>query len=545
MLNSFEDALQAAGRTIKTGETKTNIARFDHTPQKAITADNLGLPLQPNGKLIHDMGFKFGKAIDFLGSVIRSPSERGLASGDEFWATVANITANRLEAYRAAKFTGKTGKDLIEHEQKLLNSPHSLEWEENVEKFRKYITFTSDLEPFGQSMQSFINRHPVMKFFIPFFKTPANILKQAQDNTPLALLSRRFLNDVRSGGPERDLALARVTTGSFLLASFSSLVFAGMVTGAGPTNPELRKTWELSHKPFSIKVPLGIPGLIKAGEWIQYNRLDPFGTFLGAAAGYAEIFANGDAQNLEELMAAISVATSNVLVNKTWAQGPAETLEILFNPDPNGKNVERWIQKNLGSLLIPGIVDTFRQHNDPVWRQVYSMTDAIKARIPGYSKDLPPVRNIWGQAIISMTLGPSILSPLYKYQQPEFPIDNYLWENRIGIEMPNRVQMGVELDPKEYDEFVRLQGNELKVIDGMGLYDLLNATMAGKSSLSVQWGLATDGPEGGRALLIKNQISAYRQAAINKMYAENETFRNKVNLAKQKKIENLLGIPLQ
>ncbi len=52
---------------------------------------------------------------------------------------------------------------------------------------------------------------------------------------------------------------------------------------------------------------------------------------------------------------------------------------------------------------------------------------------------------------------------------------------------------------------------------------------------------ATDGPEGGKALMVKSVFTAYRDMAQAQMLAEDETLTNQITLAQEQRVEKLLG----
>jgi len=159
------------------------------------------------------------------------------------------------------------------------------------------------------------------------------------------------------------------------------------------------------------------------------------------------------------------------------------------------------------------------------------------------SDELPPNTNLWGDPILfTGALGPDIVSPIYRYNTPTTPIDEWLWENQVGIKNPKRTQRGVELTSQEYFRFKQLAGNELKdPTTGLGLHDTLNAIMAGRHSISDQWIRATDGPDGMKALIVKDQIAAFREAALDVLIQEDEGLGQKVLNKQREDFQNVLG----
>jgi hypothetical protein len=131
------------------------------------------------------------------------------------------------------------------------------------------------------------------------------------------------------------------------------------------------------------------------------------------------------------------------------------------DPERYGK---RWIQGYTNSLIPTGVAQIEKQI-DPITRSTYSdegafqeLINAAKARIPGYSSELPPSRNLWGRVVEPEgSLGPDFLSPIAMSTEKNSPIDTELVRLKAGIRKPSPTQHfdGVEvpLNPKEYDAF--------------------------------------------------------------------------------------------
>ena len=68
------------------------------------------------------------------------------------------------------------------------------------------------------------------------------------------------------------LPLARITTGSLLIATAADMAMSGIVTGRGPSDRRERQAMERGGwQPYSIKV---------GDRYFAYNRLDPIGMSL-------------------------------------------------------------------------------------------------------------------------------------------------------------------------------------------------------------------------------------------------------------------------
>lgn len=503
MAGAFQDGLRAMGRAWLTGEQSDILGKVEGRTRAAITAEKFGLEGEPGS-----IGWLVGKAVDGAGEVIRTPT-LALMAEDEFFRVLSRSMQVRSLAFRQARSEGLEGEAAAARVVEIMHNPPAAMLDSALD-FSQSVTFTAPLGDAGRSFSTAINKMPVFKVALPFIRTPVNLMKFVGTRSPLAPLARSVRADLARGGPAADLAAARLAMGTMLSFTAADLALRGMVTGSGPMDPELRAVWKNTHQPYSIKI---------GGAWYSYNRTDPFGMMMGIAADYAAIAGEVGERDAEELVGALALATSKSGLSKTWMHGVSTMVEALNDPDRYG---ERYLQQTLGTFLVPtGVAQTARSL-DPVWRDVQSITDAIKARTPGYSSDLPARRNIWGEKIISEGgVGPDIISPIYKFGVKDSPIDEYLVTNRIGVQMPQRTLFGAELKPAEYERFVELSGNGLKdPATGLGAYDTLNAIIGGRHPLASAWTGATDGPEGGRAVIVRQVISSFREAARAQMLEE-------------------------
>ncbi|MDZ4254239.1 MAG: hypothetical protein U1A72_16855, partial [Sulfuritalea sp.] len=511
LIGSLGTGLRAAGRAFLKGESSDVLGKVEPRVPTATTAENFGLSGPPGS-----MAEFFGHAIDGFGTFLRLPT-RAIMAEDEWFRVVGKDMQVRALALRQVKQEGLEGEAAGKRLAELYANPTD-EMLEGALDFTRSLTFTTPLGDAGRSFQRAVNSQPAFKLVLPFVRTPMNLGKWVGTRSPLAPLAKSVRDDIAAAGVAGDLAMARIAMGSTVALRVADLALSGEVTGSGPTEPALRETWRRSHPPYSVRV---------GDTWYSYNRSDPFGMLAGIAADYAAIFAQIDDKDADDIAMALAIATSKSVMSKTWMRGPSEFIEALNNPDRFG---ERWVQQTLGTFLVPTVVAQVARTVDPVWREVDSIMDAVKARTPGYSKDLPPRRNLWGEAILSEGgLGPDLLSPIYKYAERDRPIDTWMFENRVAVTMPTRATMGVELTPHQYSRFVELAGNAVKdPATGLGAYDTLNAVIAGGHPLSGRWAAATDGPEGGRSLIVRRVVQSLREAARAKMIEEFPELRLRV-----------------
>jgi len=181
---------------------------------------------------------------------------------------------------------------------------------------------------------------------------------------------------------------------------------------------------------------------------------------------------------------------------------------------------------------VPAVAGATARALDPYQREVYSMLDEFKSKIPGLSKTLPPRRDLWGDPVPSghdpVT---NFLSPVKISDEKHEPIDDEILKQGMNITMPDRQQTfkngntSVPIDmakyPQAYSRLLELSGHELQhPAWNMGLKDLLNSVVSGTHPLSGVYNLKSDGPEGGKEVMIRDLISQYRDLAKKQLLDE-------------------------
>jgi hypothetical protein len=141
----------------------------------------------------------------------------------------------------------------------------------------------------------------------------------------------------------------------------------------------------------------------------------------------------------------------------------SEVIHAMDDPDRYGQNYI----KSLAGTVVPSAVAQIERTIDPEIADARTALDAIKARTPGFSKDLPTRRNLWGEKIqFNGALGPDIISPIFTSEKKDSPIDKELVRMKAPLRMPAKSQSfeGVEskLDAFEYEELL-IRMNKIKL----------------------------------------------------------------------------------
>ncbi len=495
ILEAQGDAWRLAWQAFKAEESQIGTGKLEG-PARAITADALELTGVP------------GRAVDFLGSMIRLPG-RSLLAADDYFKSIAMRAELRAlakrESFRAVTESNLTGQaarnKMREMEERILANPPE-DIEQAAKEYAAYVTFTRDLGEVGQKVQALANT-PVGRLVLPFVRTPTNIFKFAGERTPLAFASNAVREEITAGGSRRALALAKISLGAMTMGYIGSLAAEGIVTGGGPKDKSLRQEMMTTGwQPYSFKL---------GDTYYSYARIEPLGSLFGMAADAADLIGQLPQQEAEKLGAALVVAISRNMANKTFIKGLSGTLNAVASQDIG--IVKSFLEKELPTILpySTGMSQLTREI-DPVMREVNSILDAFKKRVPGYSDTLPPTRNLWGEPILLQGgLGPDMISPIYTSTMKLDPVAEELVRLELPVGMPGKMIEGVPLTgpdgPWEYDALVVLQGAK-PIIGEMTLKERLAETM--HSELYKQ---ASGGKDGGKKVLIMQVVSAYRDMA--------------------------------
>lgn len=469
-----------------------------------------------------------GRTLDTLNVVTQIPG-RALGAEDELFKTIGYRMELNAQALRQAQREVSAGM-IPEAELKgriaeiIENPPENIRL--SAIDAAAYQTFNGAPGKISQTIMKYREAAPVIGVLTaPFVRTVGNLLKYTYERTPLAPLMGEVRANIAAGGARRDMALARISTGSTMMLISADMAMSGQITGQGPSDPQQRAAMRRAGiKPYSVKV---------GDRWFAYNRLDPIGTLMGLSADVVDITVNGDFdddkwnEDVERAVIATIAAIGNNSMNESYMQGMANFVEAMADPS---RNAEYWAGSVAGSIIPTGVAEIAR-YQDPYMREARSMWDSIRARTPGMSDELPLRRDLWGRPIDRRSgLGATFdaVSPIYSKKENPEPIDTELL--RLGdapSSMPRRTSLSgvtVNLDQYEgaYSRLVELAGNEVKLAKygNKGAKDALNDIIQGKSPFSTIYKLRTDGPDGGKMSFIRGVVQEYRAAAKDELLDE-------------------------
>ena len=473
------------------------------------------------------------KAINSLGKIVRLPG-RLIVTSDEFFKQIAYNQELYAQAYRAgdsaAVTKGVQGKKRLALIERAVRNakdfpPENLRF--SAMDFARYQTFQADLpKGIARDIEQVINRNPLLRFVVPFYRTPVNIIKQTVfERTPLPFLKghkSEILQRIAKGGKQGDIALARMATGSIFIGTGITWAMNGKITGSGSSNAVMSNTEGMDKiPPYSIKI---------GDKWYQYNRLEPLGMLLGLSADLAEAIDDWDVEADESVMweamnVALVAVTTNI-TDKSWFKGVADLVTAMEDP----KRYLRNYGTNLSTTMVTPFSALLRRinvENDDIAREAFTWMEAWKKNIPGLSDELPARRDILGEAVPTREYyGAAWFSPVAEGIETTDRVYKEMARLSYDYRRPGRDMFGIDHDltAKQYEQIMQKRGEV--TVSGRTLKEALNEFMDSGQYIDV-----LDDP--GRETGVKNIISAYHGAAKAEFLQDNPEYRDQVIEAKR------------
>lgn len=489
-----------------------------------------------------------GRVIDFLSGAVKLPGS-ALEAEDFLFKSLNYRMELHAQALRQATREVQAGaipaERLKERMAALITDPPEqirLDATEAV----LVNTFTSRPGWFGQGVMRTVSQGPALRLIMPFVRTPVNLFRFAAERSPAAPLVRQWRADIAAGGARRDLALARLATGTAIMMVAMDMAQNGLITGRAPSSPGEREMFfRDGKKEYAVKL---------GDRWVQVSRMDPLGTTLGIAGDLAATFAGDFDEDYEEdaaraVTAAIFAAAYNA-TSKTYLSGLSGLMRGAIY---GGDAAENEIKSFIGTLMPTGAAEVARAI-DPVLRDAADLTDGLVRRTPWSSKELPKQRDLWGREVsLQSGLGQAydVLSPAYSSREDAAPIDRELralgyfpskpgrrvffpagWDDTVGIDLRT-------FDPHLYWRYVELAGNGLKhPVWDLGLFDLANQIVTGKHDLTEVYRAR---PADRRAAFWQTLIADYRDRARKQLLDESPELRREIAERHRARRSDLLG----
>ena len=518
MRRGLLDATLLMGRVMITEAPGDAASKIDVRNTRAIgtTGD-----LREIATMVRD-GNMTAAAVNAFG-VSQRMAGRFLMAEDEFFKAIAyRMTVHQEaivasgnaydEAIAGGKSVAEAKKIAAELEASIIDNP-PLDVVKTAKDAAKQMTFQEDLSGVMGNLQGAAS-HPIAKLFIPFFKTPTNVIKATLERTPLAVVSPEIRAQIRAGGREADIAVSKIAMGSSIMTGFAYAALGiddpdndTIIMGAGPKDFKAQQALSRQGiQPYSINRKI----YTEDGKWtgryhsVTYSRFDPMSGLLAMAADFAYYAQyEDDPAALDTLAIALSSSAANYVTQMPFLQGVQEMTKVFRDPTKlveNGTalfgqklaeaglslvptsssffaNVERIGEAGegaagpvVGSTMLPetGEVSvgvgpvklSFGEDIDPTtlpaYQQgFYTALQKFRARNPFFSDMVEPKLNLWGE---KMTAGGGsgweMVNPVRIQESKYSPVDEEILRLGGGIAMPGKRVDGVLLNATQYNKWI-------------------------------------------------------------------------------------------
>ncbi|MFA6270836.1 MAG: hypothetical protein WC657_06555, partial [Candidatus Paceibacterota bacterium] len=189
------------------------------------------------------------------------------------------------DAFRQARSSGLKGKAAIEKSAEIAANP-SEKMVSRIDEIAKQRLFRGDPPSIANSLMRMREQYPVLRFVLPFVKTPANILSYGLARSPAGIFNPKLYRNIIAKNPEAADQIARIILGSGVATGIAVFMAEGRITGAAPVNAAERDRFYSDGKqPYSFRV---------GDRWISYQRLEPLNQSFTQVASIMQAISDDD-----------------------------------------------------------------------------------------------------------------------------------------------------------------------------------------------------------------------------------------------------------
>ena len=352
-----------------------------------------------------------------------------------------------------------------------------------LRQYARKITFTEELmaNSTAAKLHVLAKDHPWAQFFIPFIRTPTNIMVRLGERTPgTAKFMKTSQEMLNSGDPNlRAQVIGNQAIGMAMYATAVGYIMEGSVTGSGPVDPDRNRLWKAAgNVPYSVRVPF-------TDRWFSYNRLDP--TFMPMVF-LTSAFENGykyheDKDDYADMVMMGVIGFIRAVTDRTYLQGLKQMFNF-FQAATSG-NLDR--VGLAGTQMVANVIPPIIQQQYEIGQHFgfYDGAEGFQEAVKWQEKFLRRATQATGYNAVkhNWITGEPIVSPTgYNTGIPVFKnnINPYIEEIvRMGrsIDPPDTKIGNTELNGPQYAELNRLIGT-IENGQGMNLLDSLEAFMS-------------------------------------------------------------------
>ena len=401
-------------------------------------------------------------------------------------------------------------------------------------RMAEYTTYSQDVSTSAiEGIIEASRKSPFLKTVLPFIKTVWNVNMDVFEHFA-GPTSKQWREDWKAGGARRQEAMGRLGFGLTTAYMFSELTDAGIITGALSDNPKEREAQlRAGKRPYSVRV---------GNSYYTYDRLDPFGMFMGIIANVSTIISNSDNMTEEvknDLAATITGSILSTALDKSFLSNLKEFMDIFRGPrDTWGNKSGLWAARQVEGVLPASGLFRWAGNimEDRGSAQTYIRPDSLLS--------WDTLKNTaYGRAFNQLAYKVQTLPVRYDWVTGKSPTHSYITSEAKGdwvldelayISPTTRgktskiLSDGVKLTNEEYSQLCKLHGTVK--IDGKNLYealkDLMKSPIYDFDEKHHNHALIGDS-ESYKGRLVNRVIDKYRKLAKDTLLSQNSELRER------------------
>lgn len=556
MATGIQDSWKVAMTTLKSGES----VNFDHKFviedfQTQAMLESMHLAARTNGeKFAASLLENSYKALN--NPWISWPGRALMASDDFFKALSARYRIHSKAMYDAMahsaddadvdmlfnKYVDNFSKG-IDPQTGRINDPDLLSYAER-------ITFQQDPGSFINSISNMVDNSPngIGKLFLPFIRTPANLLGYGLEHIPGIHKAIRGLGDTLEAAKKNgDMLLVaeiegRQATGAMLTMAMIMTALSTDVTGNLPFDANERAAWkEEGRPPFSIKV---------GNVWISYGSLEPVNSMLSIVADTIRLAKIGGADAAGQITRQLWYSITAAYTDKSFLAGLTEIAQLIDPKnlsDPTGARLGWNTLNNLAPYS--GARRGLSNALNPFLKETRGELDRMLVQaMPGFGEDVPSVTSwLTGKKQLSNAGGLyNAVSPIRIHEAT----NNLVVKTMTDIGFPSNTILktglnGVKLEPEAREQLAQ-------ILFKSGLPKRLESLFKDKAwqnmakqykgrSITTEMILGEQEDAPPHIKEVRTIVSKYRKQALRELYETNAEYRAQVFQRRDEQIRAYKG----
>lgn len=394
---SVSDAFDVFNQTLRTGEPVQVNRKFVLDDAKTqVDLQMMKMAAKSDGEQravsIVEMIYNFHN-----NGFISFPSRMLMASDDFFKHLNARQKVATDAMYKAVResnspndIEGTFKRYLNEYSKKI--DPNNGEILDNdLLEYVQRATFQNDPGSAVGKIALALGEIPLLKIFVPFVRTPINILNYTAEHTPMLNRASENYRVVMEGSDELLKAemRGREAIGKATILSVGMLSMSGLITGNGPTDLEQRKIWMKSNQPMSIRV---------GDTWVSYQTLEPLATIAAIVADAGMLAQMGGQTWAEKIIGQMTYSIMAACTEKSFLAGLSNLTMAL---DPKNITDENKIingMLNTANNFLPyaGARRSLANTLDPYVKEVDGeLQRALNIAVPFYKNSQPSMTDVF------------------------------------------------------------------------------------------------------------------------------------------------------